>query len=144
MSQGLHAWFYVLYTLLTIGIFLSLYSFFHWRSGAWPSALMKLTVNFFIGLFLGKLLIAVIMLAGDIFLVLKMIFKFLFSFIEGKAAIVKGGSYMVSRSQFVSQIALLLGGLLTTGLVYGMTNRYHYKIRRVKVPLTGLPRPLKE
>lgn len=143
LNQGLQASFYLLYVLLTIGILLSLYSFFHWRSGAWPSVLMKLTVNFFIGLFLGKLLIAVIMLVGDIFLVLKIIFKFLFSFIDDKAAIVKGGSYMVSRSRFISQIALLSGGLLTSGLAFGMTNRYRYKIRRVSVPLKGLPRAFK-
>ena len=143
LNQGLHTSFYLVYIILTIGVFLSLYSFFHWRSGAWPSDTLKLTVNFFIGLFLGKLLIAVVMLVGDLFLVLKMIFKFLFSFIEGRAATVKGGSYMVSRSQFISQTALLLGGLLTSGLAFGMTNRYRYKIRRARVPLDGLPQAFK-
>ncbi|MGV8135200.1 MAG: metallophosphoesterase [Mangrovibacterium sp.] len=142
LNQGLHTSFYVVYALLTVGIFLSIYSFFHWRSGAWPSDMLKLTVNFFIGLFLGKLLIAVVMLIGDIFLVLRMIFRFLFSFIEGKAAIVKEGS-TVSRSQFISQTALLLGGLLTSGLAFGMTNRYRYKVRRERVTLEGLPRAFK-
>ena len=143
LNQGLHASFYIVYALLTIGIFLSIYSFFHWRSGAWPSDTLKLTVNFFIGLFLGKLLISVIMLVGDIFLVFKMIFKFLFSFIEGRAAIVKEGSGMASRSQFISQIALILGGLLTSGLAFGMTNRYRYKIRRERVSLKSLPQAFK-
>lgn len=139
LNHGLHVSFYIVYALLTVCIFLSMYSFFHWRSGAWPSDMLKLTVNFFIGLFLGKLLIAVIMMVGDIFLVLKMIFKFLFSFIEGKVAIVKEGSNTVSRSQFISQAALVLGGLLTSGLAFGMTNRYRYKVRREKLSPEGLP-----
>lgn len=105
--------------------------------------MLKLTVNFFIGLFLGKLLIAVIMLVGDLFLVLKVVFRFLFSFIEGETEMVKESGYSVSRFRFIAQTALILGGLLTSGLTFGMTNRYRYKVRREKLSLEGLPRAFK-
>ncbi|GET29183.1 hypothetical protein SD074_13850 [Prolixibacter sp. SD074] len=34
---------------------------------------------------------------------------------------------------------MLIGGALTSGLVYGMSNRYNYKLRRVRIPINGLP-----
>ena len=143
LDHGWHVVLYTTYVLLTMGVFVSVYSFFHWRSGPWPSDTLKLTVNFFIGLFLGKFLISAIMAVGDIFLVLKWMSKSMFFFIEGKTEMVKGGAGAVSRTQFISHTALLLGGLLTTGLAYGMVNRYRYKIRRVQVPLKDLPEAFK-
>ncbi|MGV8093002.1 MAG: metallophosphoesterase [Mangrovibacterium sp.] len=143
LNQGFHISFYIAYVILTLGIFLSIYFLFHWRSDPWPSNIMKLTVNFFIGLFLGKVLITTVMMIGDVFVALKWIFNYLISFVGGRSELTKDGAHVISRSQFISQTALLLGGLLASGLAYGMTNRYRYKIRRSRVPLEGLPKAFK-
>lgn len=130
---------YLTYAVITIGVFLSLYSFFHWRSDSWPSNVMKLTVNFFIGVFLGKVSIAIIMLIGDVFLGFKWMFHTLSSLTTSRDELSREGIHLVTRSRFISQTALLFGGLLTTGLAYGMTNRYRYKIRLVRFSPDGLP-----
>lgn len=127
------------YVLLTLGVVASIYSFFHWRSDVWSSAAIKLTVNFFVGVFLGKLLVSIIMLIGDIFVLGRLIVNYLFALVSVKSELSEQGRNLISRSRFISQTALVLGGLLISALAYGMTNRYRYKLHWVQVPAEKLP-----
>ena len=142
-SGAWHLWIFLFYAVLTIGTLWSLYAFPHWARTEWPSSIMKYLVNILIGIFLGKVLIAAIMLLGDILLLIPNGFKLLTSFGKSTPDVTAGGSRFISRFTFISQMALLLGAALSSGLVYGMTNRYRYKIRRVKLPLGDLPEAFK-
>ncbi len=115
----------------------------HWFRTAWPSLTIKYTVNILIGVFLGKVLIAAILLLTDLIMVIPNIVNFFFSFKNHPVGSPPEGSRFISRLTFISQTALFLGAALTSGLAYGMTNRYSYKIRRIRVPIKDLPAEFK-
>jgi uncharacterized protein len=134
---------YILYGGLSLAVLWSFYAMPHWFRTAWPSLTVKYIVYILIGVFLGKVLIAFILLLTDLIMVIPNIISFFFSFKHHPAGSPPEGSRFISRLTFISQSALFLGALLTTGLAYGMTNRYRYKIRRVRVQLKGLPAEFK-
>lgn len=139
LTQGLQFILYGGYALLTLGIFVSLFSFFYWRTGSWPSDFVKLAVNFFIGFFLAKVLVTTVMFAGDLFLGLKWMVDYVLS-LGGRGQDGTSGLPVISRSRFISHTALFLGGMLASGLAYGVTNRYRYKVRREQLNFRNLPR----
>src|SRR5690606_21768317 len=49
----------------------------------------------------------------------------------------------ITRSRFIAQSALLVGGLVVGGFLWGTRNKYRYQIKRVKVPIAGLPEAFK-
>jgi predicted MPP superfamily phosphohydrolase len=134
---------YVLYWVLTLAVLWSFYAMPHWFRTVWPSLTVKYIVNVLIGVFLGKVLIAAILLLTDIIMVIPNMVSFFFSFKNHPAGSPPDGSRFISRFAFISQTALFLGAALTTGLAYGMTNRYSYKIRRIRVLLKDLPEEFK-
>ena len=139
INSGWHWALFALYVVLSLATLWSLYAFPHWARSAWPSPFLKYTVNILIGVFIGKVVLTVIMLLADILMLIPNMVSYLLSFKSHPAGHPPDGSRFISRFTFVSQTALLIGGLLTSGLLYGMTNRYRYKLRRVKVPLKNLP-----
>ncbi len=143
LNHGFHISLYALYFLLTLGVFVSIYAFFNWREGNWPWQSIKLIVNFFIGIFLGKVLIAVIMGIGDVWVLFKWIIGQVVILLGNREEIAGQTTNLLTRSRFIAQAALLIGGLLTAGLAYGMTNRYRYKVRRVRIRPEGLPEAFK-
>jgi predicted MPP superfamily phosphohydrolase len=130
---------YILYGALSLAVLWSFYAMPHWFRTAWPSLTIKYAVNILIGVFLGKVLIAAFLLLTDLIMVVPNIVSFFFSFKNHPVGNPPDGSRFISRFTFISQTALFLGAALTTGLTYGMTNRYRYKIRRIRVLLKDLP-----
>jgi uncharacterized protein len=130
---------FFLYILLSLVTFWSLYAFPHYAKSAWPAISLKYFVNVFIGLFIGKVLVAIIMLLADILLILPNVVSFLYSFKNHPVGSPPEGSRFISRFTFISQTALFIGGALTAGLVYGMSNRYRYNLTRQKLVLKDLP-----
>jgi predicted MPP superfamily phosphohydrolase len=131
------------YIVLSIAVIGSLFVFRKWATTEWPSVWAKVLVNFLLGVFLGKFLMALIMLAGDILLVLKSLIRLLFSIpdrIKGKPH----SGHPITRSQFISSVSVAAGALLTGTLSYGITNRYRYKLRYVPVPLSNIPDELRK
>ena len=139
VNGSLHWWLFSLYAILTLVTLLSLYAFPHYGKSSWPSVSFKYFVNIFIGVFIGKVLIAVIMLLADVLLAIPNLLSFLFSFKNHPVGSPPEGSRLIGRFTFISQTALLIGGALTAGLVYGMRNRYRYNLTRVKLSLKDLP-----
>jgi len=132
----LHGWLFLLYAILSLVVLWSLYAFPHYGRGVWPSVSVKYFVNIFVVLFIGKLLVGVIMLSADLFMVIPNLVSYLFSFKNHPIGNPPDGSRFISRFTFISQTALLIGGVLSTGLAYGISNRYRYRLIRVKVSLT--------
>ena len=130
---------FLLYAVLSLAVFWSLWALPYYGKSSWPSLTLKYTVNILIGVFLGKILVAAVMLIGDLLLVIPNVVKFLTQFRSSPADGVPEGARFISRFTFISQTALLLGAALTSGLIYGMTNRYRYQIRRVRVSIPSLP-----
>lgn len=138
-NGAVHGWLFALYVALSLVTFWSLYAFPHFGKGGWPSVSLKYFVNIFIGVFIGKVLMAAFMLLADILMIIPNLFSFLFSFKNHPAGSPPEGSRFISRFTFISQTALVIGGALTAGLVYGMRNRYRYNLTRKKLLLKNLP-----
>ena len=138
-NAGFQWWCFMLYFILSLITLWSLYAFSHYGRSVWPSVTFKYFVNIFIGVFIGKVLVAVIMLLADIMMIIPNVVSFLFSFRNHPVGSPPDGSRFISRFTFISQTALVIGSMLTVGLFYGMSNRYRYKLTRVKLSLKNLP-----
>jgi predicted MPP superfamily phosphohydrolase len=94
-----------------------------------------------IGLFLAKLIASVFFLIDDIRRGIQwMVGKIFFRNTEGEQLEGDGG---VSRSAFLSWLGISIGGGLFASLLYGFSNKYNYKIRKLALQFHNLPASFK-
>lgn len=94
--------------------------------------------NIIVGLaqavFLGKVLVLPFLLVDDLF----RLFRWIFSFFGASSEDIQPQG--ISRLQFLSRIGLMAGSLTFGAFVYGiLRGAYNYQIRKVKLPIKGLP-----
>lgn len=90
-----------------------------------------------IGLFLAKLIASIFFLVDDIRRGIQwLVGKVLFRNTEGEQI---QGEDKISRSVFLNWLGLAVGGTLFTSLVYGFSNKYNYKIRKLNLGYPNLP-----
>jgi predicted MPP superfamily phosphohydrolase len=89
-------------------------------------------IAFTIGLMVGKVFILVIMLGDEV----RRILLWIWGKLQPAAPSAEGG---ISRSIFFQRAALAVGGTMLGGFLYGITNRYNYRVHRVKVKFPNLP-----
>ncbi len=143
LNGSYHTWLFSLYLMLSLVTLWGIYAFPHYGRSAWPSDSLKYCVNILIGIFIGQFLIAAIMLLADILLIIPNLITYLLSFKNHPIGTPPEGSRFMSRFTFISQMALLIGAVMTAGLVYGMRNRYRYQLTRIKLSLKDLPNEFK-
>ncbi|MBN1143490.1 MAG: metallophosphoesterase, partial [Bacteroidales bacterium] len=140
-------WIWLGYGLLTLYVVLSMVAFPVWSSTQWPSDFIRVLVNSGVGLFFGKVFVALIQAAGSLLSMLISIANVIIHALRRKNSTPvgqqTGNTAVISRSEFISRSALLFGGIVTAGLGYGMTNKYRYRIKQVQVKLQNLPRALR-
>ena len=139
LADKLQIFLYIGYALLILGELFCFYALRRWGFASFTMPGLKYFVTVAFSLLIGKLFIAVIMLAGDIGLLIRKAFLLLREMTATRSGTSTDGGTPINRSLFLSRTALFIGGALTSGLVYGISNRYDYRIRRVKVPLKNLP-----
>lgn len=114
-------------------------SFFVLRSGVLqlPNTVKALYIALAMGLLVAKALILIIMLGDDLRrVILLLAAKFKTSAAEASLPIEGNG---ISRSVFLSRMALGLGGAMILGFLHGISNRYRYQIRKVSIRFPNLP-----
>lgn len=135
------------YSILTFYVLMSLGVFPMWSSTQWPSSFIRLLVNCGVGIFFGKMVVALIQFAGSILSVLVRIATAITHTVRRKNSVPEekqaGSKHAITRSKFISRSALAFGGIVTAGLGYGMTNKYRYRIKQVQIKLNNLPHALK-
>jgi predicted MPP superfamily phosphohydrolase len=89
-----------------------------------------------IGFYLAKILVGVFLLLDDIRRVIQWFAGRLLAASGPAPAAAAGG---VSRSIFLSWLGLGVGAGLYSSLVYGFSNKYRYRVRRVKLAFDNLP-----
>ncbi len=101
-----------------------------------PHLWRNLYIAFVLGFIVGKILILLVMLIDDI----RRLFTWLITTVAYRNTTspdaAEGG---ISRSLFLKQTALVLGGLSLVGFMLGIRNRYNYRVRKIKLKLNGLP-----
>ena len=131
---------YIIATLLTWSSFI-LFRQLNWAN--MPHLIRNFFVAFTIGFWVGKIMVAAVMAIDD----LRRLFMLAIgSFLSPSVKEMKtdlGFGAGITRSVFFKQVALILGGSVLGGFLYGITNRYNYKIRRVKLKFDNLPASFK-
>ncbi|MDQ6608549.1 MAG: metallophosphoesterase [Bacteroidota bacterium] len=94
-----------------------------------------------VGLFLLKLFAAIFFLIDDIRRGIQWLWGKLF--FQNADMAETQGSPSISRSLFLSWLGIAVGGSLFTTLLYGFTNKYNYKIKRVHLQFSNLPAAFK-
>lgn len=100
----------------------------------WHPLVRSYAMALLMGLFLAKLLAAVFLLLDDG----RRLIQWAIRQFNGRTkdlAPVAG----ISRSQFFTRLGLLVGGSFFATLVYGFSNKYNYKVHKVKLRFPNLP-----
>lgn len=105
-----------------------------------PHFVRNIYIAFALGLTVGKLLVLAVMLVDDLRrLVLYLINLFFTGGAKSQAIVDAPIANGISRSVFLSRLALIIGGTALGGFLYGITNRYNYHVKRVKLAFSKLP-----
>ena len=128
-------WLQILYwavTILVVGNFVFHYFGFN-RSDGFSHA-HAYAFGFFIALLIPKMILAISMIAEDIFRVPQAIYRY---FTEGNTA---KGHYFASRRQFISQLALSIAAIPLASIIYGIyRGKYNYKVLKYTLHFSDLP-----
>ncbi len=129
----------IFYFLLTAASWsgLLLFNQIHWASI--PHMIRNLYVAFTLGFMLGKLVILIIMLGDEV----RRLITWIIHLFTHKPEVGAAADNAIPRSIFIQRMALILGGTLLGGFMYGVTNRYNYQVRRIKLSFKNLPAAFK-
>ena len=92
-----------------------------------------------IGLYLAKLLVSIFLLIDD----LRRLFQWGAGRLQAHAQAGGGQPDGVSRSAFLTWLGLGVGAVLYASLLYGFTNKYNYRVRRIRLTFDNLPASFK-
>jgi len=123
------------YLLLTAVSWLGLIFFrqINWTNV--PHLVRNIYVAFVLGFVVGKILILLVMLIDDI----RRLVTWLVGALAYRNSPAADSVSGIDRSTFLKQVALVMGGVSVLGFTYGITNRYSYRVRKIKLKLAGLP-----
>lgn len=112
----------------------------YWRAAAAHGNFRLIIMTLVLGIYLGKLIASVFFLIDDLRRGGVWIFSF---FNQQPAPAVPDEIHGITRSRFLSRLGLLIGGGMLATLIYGFSNKYDYKIRRIKIKFPDLPASFK-
>ena len=139
MSTPLRTTITVVYLLLTTLSWMGLIFFRQVNWAAVPHLLRNVYIAFVLGFVVGKILILLVMLVDDI----RRAVTWLISSLVYRNSPAGESPITIDRSLFLKRTALVLGGLSLFGFTYGISNRYKYRVRKVKLKLASLPESFK-
>ncbi|MCB9044511.1 MAG: metallophosphoesterase [Chitinophagales bacterium] len=132
-----------LYLFATTATWASFILFRQLNWAAMPHLIRNIFVAFTIGFWVGKILVGAVMIVDD----LRRLFMWVISsFLSPTVKEMKtdlGFGTGITRSVFLKRVALILGGTVLGGFLYGITNRYNYKVRRISLKFDNLPAAFK-
>lgn len=128
-----------IYILITLLVWFSLFTFRSWTNADFNPSLRIMIISFVLGFLAAKVLVATFMLLDDLRRLITWCIRHLSGFFpqtpKEPVEIPNG----ISRSTFIARMAILAGGLLFSGFIYGPKNRYRYVIKRHRIKLDNLP-----
>lgn len=108
-----------------------------------PHAARNILIAFTIGFWVAKILIAAVMSLDDIRRLFIWIVSWFYTPTSTELEPSTGNGSGISRSEFFKKTALILGATTLGAFVYGITNRYNYKVHRIKLSFDNLPKAFK-
>jgi uncharacterized protein len=96
-------------------------------------------ITILLGLYIAKLIACAFLLVDDLRRLIQLIFQSLRS--RPGASSQEGQG--IPRSAFITWLGIGLGTAVYSSLIYGFTNKYNYKIHRMRLAFDNLPGPFK-
>lgn len=127
-------WFVSLACLITV----ALLPYIKWHN--WPTAVRSYVLAIIIGLVVAKLLAAVFLLLDDVRRAITWVIR---RFSSARAVAPEAAVNGLSRSQFLNRLGLIAGGSLFATLIYGFSNKYNYRVHKIKLAPKNLPASFK-
>ncbi len=130
---------YTIYVIITLAWLAMFFLFPMLRSGEVSKVMRNFIISFSMGILITKVVIALILLIDD----LRRVFFHVTALIYGNGhapQLVQNG---MTRSQFINSMALLVGGTMFGTMLYGMSNRYNYTLKKIKLSFAKLPNAFK-
>lgn len=124
-----------LYLALTTMSWLGLVLFRAVNWAAMPHLVRNLYIAFVLGFVVGKILILLVMLIDDI----RRLVTWLIYSMAYRNSPAADTATAIDRSTFMKQAALVMGGVSLVGFTVGITNRYNYRVRKMKLAFPSLP-----
>ena len=143
LPQGWRTGILTIYFLLTALCWAGIIFFRNINWSGLPHFVRNIYVAFTLGLTVGKLLILAVMLVDELRRIVLWIINLFYTGGTKAPAVTETGKGGISRSVFLSRLALLFGATAVGGFLYGVTNRYNYRIRRLKLNFATLPAAFK-
>lgn len=128
-------WIMISYIIISVLWLIVAISFPAIRTAQISKVLRHVLVSFFMGIFITKMIISLVLLIDD----LRRVFFWISSLFFAKSqtpAIVQSG---MTRSQFFNSMAMLLGGGVLTAMLAGMRNRHNYQVNKIPLKFHNLP-----
>lgn len=132
-----------LYSFATIATWTSFILFRRLDWAAMPHFVRNVFIAFTIGFWVGKILVAAVMIVDDLRRLFMWVISSFMSPSVKEMPTDLGFGTGITRSVFLKRLALILGGTALSGFLYGITNRYNYQVRRVKIAFDNLPAAFK-
>jgi predicted MPP superfamily phosphohydrolase len=123
---------YILLCVLWYSIFLF---FPQIRTNDFNKTFRNIIISFSMGFLLMKVVMASVLLIDDLRRLVTSVISLFYSSSKIPAKVING----MSRADFMYSLSLLLGGTFFATMLYGMSNRYKYKIRNVSIKFPTLP-----
>lgn len=127
---------YIAFTCLSWGGLL-FFRAINWAS--MPHLVRNLYVALVLGFVVGKVLVLLVMALDD----LRRLFTWGVTALAFKNSPTAEAAATIDRSTFMRQTALVLGGLSLVGFGVGISNRYRYRVRKVRMAFDNLPAAFK-
>ncbi len=123
------------YLTLSVLLWVLLLSFRRIPWDSMPSFVRTIAISFAMGFFIAKILVALFLLLDDV----RRLVMWAMGYLRQKPALVGDGS-RIPRSVFVQNAAIGVGTAVIRLFLYGTTNRYRYRIHRVRLRLPNIPK----
>ncbi|MFT4153797.1 metallophosphoesterase [Parafilimonas sp.] len=131
---------YTLHWLISVAAIAFIIAFPHSRFFAAHTVLRNYIFAIVVGLFFAKLVASTLFLLDDT----RRFFIWLMAKIFPKTGVdFTSEENIITRSAFLTWTGFILGGGLFTTLLAGFSNKYNYKVRRVKLAFNNLPQSFK-
>ncbi|MGH2644658.1 MAG: metallophosphoesterase, partial [Chitinophagaceae bacterium] len=126
----------IAYWIIAIACWILVLTIPNWHITEGRGNFKFILITIILGIYFGKLIASVFFLIDD----LRRGGIWIVSLFQHKelipsAEIIHG----ITRSQFLSRLGLLAGGGLFGSLMYGFSNKYNYKIRKINLSFSNLP-----
>ncbi|HTG55488.1 MAG TPA: metallophosphoesterase, partial [Niabella sp.] len=126
-----------------IALILLIFVLPYFQASEQHKALRSILFVLVFALFLGKLIGALFFFVDDLRRAVQWIAGKIFSPNNEISEIAGTTGDRISRSSFLTWLGIISGGTMFSSFIYGLSNKYNYQVKNIKIPFANLPAAFK-